>query len=80
MAGRPPNPVDQSTYSGRFAARLRTRMARRKITAPELAAAVGITPDAVHRWLRGSRVPEYDSLPRIAAALGCRPGDLFPPA
>jgi transcriptional regulator with XRE-family HTH domain len=78
MAGRPPNPIDESTYAGRFAARLRSMRAKRNISVPDLAATLGIAQSTYWNWESGDRQPDLDSIARIAAALGCIPPDLMP--
>ena len=37
-----------------------------------------VTVSAIGRWLDGSRSPEYGTLPYLAQALVCDPGDLIP--
>ena len=45
----------------------------------DLAERVGVTRPAVCLWESGSRNPETWRLPDIAAALGCKAGELFSP-
>ncbi len=51
-----------------FAARLRTLLDGQ--SGSSLAAKLGISADAVLKWLRAERTPKLDELPAIAAALG----------
>lgn len=49
-----------------------------KLSQEELAAAVGVSRQAVISWEQGVW-PSAELVPRIAAALGCQVGDLFAP-
>lgn len=49
------------------------------ITQAELAAAVGISRQALTHYEADERDPTAATLTEIAAAIGCQPGDLFPP-
>ncbi len=70
MAGRPLSQVDQSSFAGQVAARIRARRLRKKLSAEQCAAAAGVPASTWYSWETGRRSPN-DSLPRIAAALGC---------
>ena len=48
-------------------------------TNAEIAAACGVTPDAVSQWFQGKSCPDYDLLPRLAKVLKLRDyRDLLP--
>ena len=70
MAGRPAHAPDSQTYSGQFAANLRRLREKQRTTVIEFAEAVGVAPTTVYQWEQGTRQPDYDTLPKIAAALG----------
>ena len=56
--------------------------ARRKalgMSQETLAEKVGVTRPAICHWESGLRNPETWRLPDLAAALGCKPGELFTP-
>lgn len=76
---RPRKELDESTFEGKFAARLRTFMAKADIDAHELAKRCDVTRAAVDHWLGGRRTPPVDKLPAIAEALGVSsPRNLLP--
>lgn len=76
---------DKSTYSGRFAARLRELREKRKLTVQEAAQLVRdsgheLTDRAFYNWESGKYFPPTNALPAIAAAMGVKTvGGLFPP-
>ena len=78
MAGRPPKTIDESTYAGRFAARLRLLRTKNKLAVEEVAAAIGVESYVWYKWEDGRREPSIDQFPAIAAALGCKPRQLLP--
>ena len=64
--------------SHQFAKRLRALWGNKPAT--ELAEALGVTPDAVRKWLRGEHVPPLDDWPALAKSLGLADWrDLLPP-
>jgi transcriptional regulator with XRE-family HTH domain len=71
--------LDESTFEGKFAARLRHLMKRSDVDATKLALECGVTRRAVDHWLAGRRYPTIDRLPVIAQALGVSsPRNLIP--
>ena len=60
---------DTSTYSGRFAVRLRSLREKAGLTVPQLAELVGAKMNTVYSWEQGSRSPNMEDLPIIAEAL-----------
>lgn len=78
MGKKRSNPKLGNSPSHQFTRRLRALLGDR--TATELAQALGITPNAVGKWLRGERTPPMDDWPAIAKALGLDDWrDLLPP-
>ncbi len=74
---RPPKDLDQSTFIGQVGARIRARRVRRKLSVEEAAAAAGAAVPSWYHWECGTRL-RLESLPAIAAALGCQPRALLP--
>ena len=52
-------------------------MAKRELSQTDLAAAAGITPSQVSRWLSGSSSPRMDMLKKVARILRVSPGSLL---
>jgi DNA-binding Xre family transcriptional regulator len=50
---------------------------RARLSSADVAARLGVTPDAVRKWRRGEGV-KLSNLERLADALGCLVGDLLP--
>lgn len=63
---------DLSTYSGRFAARLRELREKAKLSQTELAAKLGVTQLAVSKWETARTRPSIEMLPALAAALNLK--------
>ncbi len=57
---------DLSTYSGRFAARLRELRDKNHLSAIEVAEACGVAQRTIHSWEAGSSLPSYELLPVIS--------------
>lgn len=57
---------DTSTYSGRFAVRLRALREKAGLSVEEVAEAVGVKPITVYGWEQGRSAPHIDALPAIA--------------
>lgn len=81
--GRRPKEADLTTYRGRFAARLRELRMKKFATQGDFVDAlrvqgVDVTVMAVSTWERGDNVPEFELLPKIAAAIGATPRTLMP--
>ena len=72
-----PKEPDRTTFIGQIAAEIRTRRMKKKLSV-EAAAAAGDMP--VPTWYRreNGRGLTLESLPAIAAALGCQAKDLIP--
>ncbi len=72
-----PKPPDLTTYSGRFAARLRTLREKTGMTGQEMAEAVTASGfDVAWRtyfnWENGRTQPPIDAFPSLAKALGLK--------
>lgn len=80
-----PKKPDESTYSGRFAARLRMLREKRGLTAKEAAEAIrsagySLSERTYYAWESAANMPPYDALPTLAEVLGAsQVGRLFPP-
>ena len=81
--GRPPKPVDETTYAGRFAARLRTLREKAGMTGEEMANAItkagfACPERTYYRWESGRHAPPLNAMPSIAAAMAVSVRTLFP--
>lgn len=69
-----PKQPDQSTYSGRFAARLRELREKKKLTIEDVVSTVqksgyDLTAKTLYNWESGTRQPPVDAYPALANAL-----------
>lgn len=48
------------------------------LTQAELAERLGVTPQAISQYERGVKKPKYETIRRIADAVGCHPLELIP--
>ena len=69
---------DKTTYSGRFAARLRALREKAGLTVPELTKATGIPQRTLYSWESAERMPHYDTLPILAESFGVKVRTLLP--
>ena len=77
MSPRQRKEVDTSTYSGRFAVRL--RMLRDKtVSADEFAEKHGFARATYYSWEIGYATPSFDKLPELAKAFGMPVRTLIP--
>ena len=60
-----------------FSARLSAILKSRGMSQADLAAASGLTPSAINRYVNGNRVPSIEVAGRICAALGVGPEALM---
>lgn len=67
-----------STLNERVAEEIRVMLARRQITATELARKAGMTQRSISRRITGEKAIDMDDLDRIAGALGVDVLDLIP--
>lgn len=84
---RPAKPIDESTYAGRFAARLRTLREKKGLTGEQMADAITQAVSetgyrcqarAYYAWESSANEPPFKVLPAIAKALGVSIRSLFP--
>ena len=79
MSPRPRKQIDTSTYSGRFAVRLRELRDKAGMTVPELAKKTGIPESTLQAWELENRQPTIiERLPELAEALKTTPRNLLP--
>lgn len=76
--GRSRKEVDTNTYTGRFAARLRTLREDAGLSVDQLAEKSGIPRTSLYNWESATRQPLLDQIPVIAKALGVKIADLLP--
>jgi len=69
---------DVSTYSGRFAVRLRTLREKKGLAVQEVADAVGVAKSTVYHWETGHVAPPVDTYPKLAETFGVKVRTLFP--
>jgi len=62
-----------------FAQNLAERLKVQKLSGAKLAAAVGLSRDAISSYTSMRSLPSEDTLKAIAKALRCKPVDLIPP-
>ena len=69
---------DTSTYSGRFAVRLRSLREKAGLTVEEMSEKTGIHWRTLYGWEAGRTEPNFDSLPILAEVLGLEPRTILP--
>ena len=77
---RPRKEVDTSTYTGRFAVRLKTLREKAGYSVVELAEVSGIPKNTLIRWEAAQNSPPLETLPVLAEALEIRVRTLIPEA
>ena len=75
---RPRKEVDTSTYTGRFAVRLKMLRERAGLSVEELAEASGIPKRTLWNWESAISQPLIGQLPQLAEALEIKVRTLFP--
>jgi transcriptional regulator with XRE-family HTH domain len=75
---RPRKEVDTSSYTGRFAVRLRMLREKAGYTVEELAEVTGIPKNTLWNWEGAKRSPSIEQLPQVADALGVTVRTLMP--
>lgn len=78
MTPRARKKVDTSTYTGRFAARLRELREKKKMSVEELAMKSGIPIKTLYKCESGELTPAFERLPLLAEALSVKIRTLFP--
>jgi len=66
---RPRKEIDTSTYTGRFAARLKMLRERAGLSVEEVSEHVGVTINTVYHWEKAHSFPKCEQLPLIAEVL-----------
>lgn len=67
-----PKAPDQSTYSGRFAARLRSLREKAGVNVSDLVSAAGVSQSTYYNWEAGATTPPLNAMPALAKALGLK--------
>lgn len=69
MTPRQRKEVDASTYSGRFAIRLRELRDMENLSIEEVSKKSGIPVKTIYNWEQATRMPHFDMLPKIANSI-----------
>jgi len=75
---RPRREIDTSTYSGRFAVRLRALREKAGLSVAEVSEMTGIHKKSLYDWESGLREPSLNHYPILAKALKIKTRTLFP--
>ena len=70
--------IDDSTYSGRFAIRLRELRDKQGLTTRELSEKSGVPKQTIEGWESGRSSPVIDHFPALAKILKTTPRKLLP--
>ncbi|MBA3313522.1 MAG: helix-turn-helix transcriptional regulator [Planctomycetaceae bacterium] len=65
-------PEIEGTPTGLFAANLERLMQKAKLEPDEFAKRIGVSTDAVYKYIRGTNTPDLDRWPDIARVLGLK--------
>ena len=74
---RPRKAVDTSTYTGRFAVRLKTLREKKKVSLETLSEMTGIPQTTLYRWENGDRCPVNEQVFLVTEALNIKPSRLL---
>ena len=74
---RPRKAIDTSTYTGRFAARLKMLREKKKMTLETLSEITGIPQTTLYRWENGDRCPVNEQVFLVTEALEIKPSRLL---
>ena len=75
---RPRKEIDTSTFTGRFAARLKSLREKAGMSVDELAERSGIPRATLFAWESADRCPVNEVLPKLAETLGVETRTLLP--
>ena len=75
---RPRKEVDTSTYTGRFAVRLKSLREKAGMSVDELAEQSGIPKRTLWNWESGEKIPGIEQFPQLAESLGVTIRTLMP--
>ncbi len=78
MSARPRKEIDTSTYTGRFAERLKMLREKAGLSVEELAERSGIPSPTLYRWEQGAKAPSIERFPELAAALKITVSGMMP--
>ena len=78
MSPRPRKEVDTSTYSGRFAVRLRELRDKQGLSVSQLAEKSGVPKTTIETWEVTKSIPTIEHFPALAKALKTTPRNLLP--
>lgn len=78
MAAKARNEIDTSTYTGRFAERLRMLREKAGLSVEEFSQKSGIPVRSIYNWESGLNNPLIEKFPEIAKTLGVEPRYLLP--
>ena len=70
--------IDTSTYTGKFALRLRELREKKGLSVDELAEKSGIPRTTLYNWESAIKQPVIGQLPLLAKALGMKAASLLP--
>ena len=77
-SARPRKKVDTSTYTGRFAVRLKTLREKAGLSVEQLAEKSGIPVQTLYKWESGQAAPAIDRFLELAEALKIKTRTLLP--
>lgn len=78
MNARSRKPVDETTYIGKFAVRLRKLREKTGMNIDQLAEASGIPQRTLYHWESGTKAPTIERFPELAEALNVKVRTLLP--
>jgi transcriptional regulator with XRE-family HTH domain len=78
MPSRKDKEIRMSTYTGRFAERLRTLRERAGLSIEEMVDLTGIPAQTLYNWERAKNTPPMETYPLLAETLGVKIRTLLP--
>ena len=78
MTPKPRKEIDTSTYTGRFALRLRSLREKKGLSVDEFSAKTGIPRQTLYNWESNISQPPIGQLPVLAEGLGVKIAKLLP--
>jgi transcriptional regulator with XRE-family HTH domain len=70
--------VKEQEIFKKFGNNLSNVLYENKISQRELSVKLGVTDQAVSNWVRGIKIPRYETLYNVMEILDCTPNDLIP--
>lgn len=77
VAAVPPRRPHRHSIPVRYLSELKPLRKKRRLSQAQLAELIGVEQPTVQRWESGNRLPDLDSLHRLAKVLGVTPGALL---